>query len=146
MCIWGVQLARFISSLAFAAVLGYATHILTYGLFHSVALSILFTILAIFIGFIIGFTLFKVALSIVFGYAISTILVRGAVLTLLMTIVLAAVIYILSSNVLAVLFAATGASLVYKSTIALGLQPTIALIIAILIGVVGVYNQLRRRM
>ncbi len=146
MCLWGVQLARFISSLAFGAIMGYTAYIFTYRVFHSVALSILFALIAILIGFIIGFTLFRVVLSIIFGYTLATILVREAILILLMTVILAVIIYVLSSYLLAILFVATGASLIYKSITILGLHHTVALIIVAIVGIVGVYNQLRRRL
>ena len=145
LCFWGVQLSRFVSALAFSAFLGYITYTYIYSLFHSVALSILFMLMAIVIGFVAGFVLFRIALSIVFGYMIASILAKGIFLMSLLTVVFAMLIYVLSGYLLAILFVVTGSSLIYRSLIVLGLQPPIALIIILLVSVIGLYNQLKKR-
>ncbi|MEL9940512.1 MAG: hypothetical protein QW632_02135 [Ignisphaera sp.] len=151
LCFWGLQLSRFIASIAFASVLGYLTYVYTFKAFASIALSIIFMLLAIAVGFVLGFTLFRASLSIVFGYVIASILVRDVaktkelVLLIILTIIFSILIYVLSNYVLALLFVATGSALVYKSLVILGLQSTIAFLIVVVIAVAGLYNQLKRR-
>ncbi|MEM0026975.1 MAG: hypothetical protein QXT53_03510 [Ignisphaera sp.] len=151
LCFWGLQLSRFIASITFASILGYLTYVYTFKAFASIALSIIFMLLAIVVGFILGFILFRASLSIVFGYVIASILVRDVakskelVLLIILTIIFSVLIYILSKYFLALLFAATGSALIYKSLAVLGLQSTIAFLIAIVVAVVGLYNQLKRR-
>lgn len=88
--------------------------------------------------------LFRIALSVLFGYIIASILAKGIFLTLVLTVVLAMLIYVLSSYLLVILFIVTEVSLIYRSVTVLGLQPLVALIIVLLVGVIGLYNQLRR--
>lgn len=145
MCLWGVQLSRFISSLASAATFGYLAYVYVYEVFRSIALSMLIAMVSALIGLLIGFTLFRIALSVLFSYMISTILLSGTAPIVLMTLILAVVVYVLSSYFIAALFVATGASIIYKSATVLGLQPSVALIIVILISILGIYNQMKGR-
>lgn len=151
LCFWGLQLSRFIASIAFASILGYLTYVYTFKAFASTALSIIFMLIAIAVGFILGFALFKASLSILFGYVTASILVRDVAkgkdfaLLILLTIIFSILIYVLSNYLLALLFVATGSALVYKSLVTLGLQSTIAFLIVVVIAVAGLYNQLKRR-
>jgi hypothetical protein len=150
LCLWGVQLSRFIASITTAALLGYITYVYTYMVFKSIAIAIIFMLAAIVIGFVIGFTLFRLGLSIVFGYTIASIITRSiagsreVTLLLVLIVIFAALIYVLSKYLLALLFAATGASLLYKSLAALGLSQTATLAIVVLLAIVGVFNQVKK--
>jgi len=150
LCFWGLQISRFIASIAFAAVLGYLTYVYVYRAFGSIALSIIIMLLAIAIGFALGFAFFKAALSIVFGYTLASIVVRSVVgnrefvLVVLLAIIFSILIYILSNYVLALLFVAAGSALIYKSLVALGLPHIMSFIVVIIVAATGLYNQLRK--
>jgi hypothetical protein len=150
LCFWGVQLSRFISSVVFASILGYMTYSYSYAVFKSVALSIIFMLLAIVIGLVIGFIFFKVALSLSFGYTIASIILRDFIksretaLLIVLTIIFAILIYVLSTYLLALLFVATGSSLIYRSLPVLGLQTIPSIVIVLIIAIAGLYNQIKR--
>jgi hypothetical protein len=151
LCLWGIQLSRFIASLTTAAVLGYLTYTYTYVALGSTALAIIFMLIAIGVGLALGFTLFRLGLSIVFGYMIASIITksvigfRGAALVLILTVVFAALIYVLSRHILVLLFVTTGSALLYKSLVVLELSPRLSLAVVVLVAAVGVYNQLKRK-
>lgn len=150
LCFWGVQLSRFIASIVFAAILSYITYSYSYAVFRSVALSIIFMLIAIGIGFVIGFVFFKVALSLSFGYTIASIILRDFIgsretaLLIVLTIIFAILIYVLSTYLLALLFVATGSSLIYRSLTVLGLQTIPSIVIVLIIAIAGLYNQIKR--
>lgn len=150
LCLWGIQLSRFIASLTTAAVLGYLTYTYTYVALGSTALAIIFMLIAIGVGLALGFTLFRLGLSIVFGYMIASIIMksvigfRGAALALILTVVFAALIHVLSKHILVLLFVAAGSALLYKSLVVLELSPVLSLASVVLVAAVGVYNQLKR--
>jgi hypothetical protein len=150
LCLWGVQLSRVIASITLASVLGYLTYIYVHKAFGSIALAILFMFIAIGIGFALGFTLFRLGLSIVFGYTLASILTKSVIgfretaLLLVLTIIFTALIYVLSKYILILLFVASGSALLFKSLVALGLAPTLSLIVIVVVATVGIYNQLKR--
>ena len=152
LCLWGLQLSRFISSITFASVLGYITYVYSYKAFGSIALSILLLLIAIAIGFVMGFIFFRASLSIVFGYTVASIILRGfekrgdLALLIILIIIFAVLIYVISNYLLAALFAFTGASLIYKSLVSLGLSAAPSIAIAVAVAVAGLYNQLRHRL
>ncbi|MEM0006329.1 MAG: hypothetical protein QW406_05645, partial [Ignisphaera sp.] len=81
-CFWGRQLSRFISSIAFASFLGYVIWLYSFRMWGSVAISIVLMFIAAAIGFVLGFTIYRVAISILFGYITASIIApeRGILL------------------------------------------------------------------
>lgn len=147
LCLWGRQIARILSSITFAALLGYISFVHSFKLWGSLAVSILLALFAMLIGFATGFFVYKVVLSVIFAYMIASALIQGGkgALFLVLVVILAAVAYTLSKYVLSVLFALTGTAMIYKGVIALGLNTTMALALCTVVFVLGVYNQVRAR-
>lgn len=146
MSFWGKQLARVLSSISFAAFLSYITWFYTYTAWKSVALSVMLTLLAIAIGFAVGFLLFRLAISMLFAYIITTlVLPQRGLLFLLLVVIITMVMYVASNYIISLLFAITGATMVYKGLTTLGLKETITIIICIVVFALGFYNQLKSR-
>ena len=149
---WGVQLSRFIASIVFGSFLAYLTFVGVYRAFHSYALAIIFLFIAFGIGFALGFLFFRASLSILFGYLLARIIVNlfavgkgialGALLIILTTI-FAVLIYMLSRYILALLFASSGVLLLFSSLVKLGLGYSVAGVIALIVFVAGLYNQVK---
>ncbi|MEM2699023.1 MAG: hypothetical protein QXF17_06880 [Ignisphaera sp.] len=145
-CFWGRQLSRFISSIAFASFLGYVTWLYSFRMWGSVAISIILMFIAAAIGFVLGFTIYRVAISILFGYITASIIApeRG-ILLLLLILLFATIIYILSNYLLSLLFAATGAIMIYEGVATLGLEKIYAIALCIVIFALGLYNQIKSK-
>lgn len=145
-CFWGRQLSRFISSIAFASFLGYIVWLYSFRMWGSVAISIILMLIATAIGFVLGFTIYRIAISILFGYLTASIIApeRGMLLLLLM-LLLTAIIYILSKYLLSLLFAATGAIMIYEGITILGLEKIYAIVLCIAVFALGLYNQIKSK-
>jgi hypothetical protein len=143
---WGKQLARIISSISFAAFLSYIMWIYTYRLWNSIAISVILTLVAIAIGITFGFLMFKVAISILFAYMISSIILpQKGVLFLLIVIVCTIIMYVISNYTISLLFAASGSIMVYKGVTTLGLNELVSFVLCVVIFVLGFYNQLKNK-
>lgn len=145
-CFWGKQLSRVISSIVFGAFLGYITWLYTFKLWSSVALSIVFMLIAMIVGFALGFIAFRLVLSIFFAYILTGIIVPAkSILFPILLIILATAIYTLSNYILSLLYAATGALMIYEGITTLGLEKIYAVIICLIMFTLGLYNQLRSK-
>jgi|YelNatPaOPRAMG01_1025707.scaffolds.fasta_scaffold13872_3 hypothetical protein len=145
MSFWGSQLARFLSSIAFASFLGYTMWIYSYSLWKSVAISALLMFVAILIGFAVGFVLFRLAVSVVFAYFIAGLIAhRGEdILFLLLFIIFTIIVYVLSKYFISLFFALAGSAMVFKGLASLSLDMRVALVVCAIVFVLGYYNQLR---
>ncbi|MEM4683084.1 MAG: hypothetical protein QXR37_07050 [Ignisphaera sp.] len=144
LCFWGLQLTRIVSSIAFAVFLGYIAYIYAHSVLHNPVLSSILTVSAVLIGFGLGFIMFRFAISLMFSYAIASIVTSNVYLVMALTIVLTAIVYILSRYLLSLIISSTGSIIIYKSLIALGLSQILAIVLAIVIGIIGLVNQLKR--
>ncbi|MEM1526112.1 MAG: hypothetical protein QW775_06230 [Ignisphaera sp.] len=145
---WGKQLARILSSIVFSAFLSYLTWIHSFRLWNSVAISTLLMLIAIVVGFLAGFLIYKLAISTLFAYIATGILIPSiekGILFLLVMMLLIAIVYILSGYILSLLFALTGTIMIYKGITTLGLNGIAALIVCIIILVLGFYNQVKSK-
>jgi len=141
--IWGSQLSRIISSIVFGAFSAYILWKFSLQLWNSFAISVVLMLLGLFIGLAVGFIVFRIALSIISAYIIASILTTNPIIILALTIVLALILYVLGRVFIPALFAITGALMVYKALVSLGLSIVISIPICILLGVVGFYNQFK---
>lgn len=145
---WGKQLARILSSIAFSAFLSYLTWVYSFRLWSSVAISTLLMLIALVVGFLTGFLIYKLAISTLFAYIATGVLIPGiekGILFLLVMILLTVIVYVLSSYILSLLFALTGTIMIYKGITTLGLNEIVALIVCITILLLGFYNQVRSK-
>jgi hypothetical protein len=149
---WGVQLSRFIASIVFGSFLAYLTFIEVYRAFHSYALAIIFLFIAFGIGFALGFLFFRASLSILFGYLLARIIINLfvvgegialAALLIILTTIFAVLIYMLSKYILAIVFASSGALILFTSLVKLGLEYSVAGVVALIVFVAGLYNQVK---
>lgn len=146
LCFWGKQLARFLSSITFAAFLSYVTWIYTYSLWKSTALSIAFTLIAMIIGLATGFLVFKLAVSMIFAYILAGLIIHGnSALFTVLFIVLTVVMYVLSKYLLPALFASTGSIMLFKALTTLGLDIFLAIVICTVVFTMGFYNQVKKK-
>ncbi|MEM0031554.1 MAG: hypothetical protein QXD50_04900 [Desulfurococcaceae archaeon] len=142
---WGRQLARFISSITFAAFLSYVTWIHTYSLWRSTALSLVFALIAIIVGLATGFLVFKLAVSMIFAYILAGFITHGnSSLFIVLFIVLSVVMYVLSKYLLPALFASTGSIMLFKALTTLGLDVLLTVVICVVVFTAGFYNQIRK--
>lgn len=148
--IWGVKLARLVASLVFGFAMGYVFYA-----YSTPALQATFTPLVLFlVGFIvgamIGFSAFKMVVSLLSGYILAELLVStgyvasGETAVLILALAFAAIIYALMDKALAIGFALLGAGMVYQGLLAAGIQGSLALILALAVFVIGVLPQTRR--
>lgn len=146
MCLWGKQLSRVISSIVFAAFLGYTVWLYSFRIWGSIAVSIILMLIAMAVGFVVGFIVFKFAISMFFAYIIAGMFApKHGALFLLLLIVFTAVMYVLANYILSLLFTATGTLMIYEGVTVLGLEKMYALIICVIVFVLGLYNQVRSR-
>lgn len=147
MSFWGRQLARFLSSITFAAFLSYTTWIYSYSLWRSTALAIILVLIAMIIGLATGFMVFRLAISTIFAYIVAGLIVSGnTALFLIIFILLTAVMYIASKHLLPVLFALTGSVMVFKALTVLGLHELIATALCAVVFTLGYYNQVKSKL
>ncbi|MEM2512366.1 MAG: hypothetical protein QXX61_04440, partial [Ignisphaera sp.] len=95
-----------------------------------------------------GFLIYKLAISTLFAYIATGILIPSiekGILFLLVMMLLIAIVYILSGYILSLLFALTGTIMIYKGITTLGLNGIAALIVCIIILVLGFYNQVKSK-
>ncbi|MEM1697254.1 MAG: hypothetical protein QXG48_01215 [Thermofilaceae archaeon] len=146
LCFWGRQFARVLSSIAFAAFLGYTSFVYSFKLWGSLAVSIPLAFIAALIGLFTGFLIYKLALSVVFAYIIASTLIRGGgALFIVLVIVLTVIVYMLGNYVVSALFALTGATMIYRGVVTLGLNEVMALVLCTVVFILGVYNQVRAK-
>ncbi len=150
LCFWGVRAVRVMVGLVFGGFLGYLGMLAALGATGSLLLGVLVFLAFFVLGAMIGFFVFKAAVSLIFGYiAASTLLgimgIGGVVLALMLSLVIAAVVYVLVDYLLAAGLALTGSALIFKGFMGLGLGPTVSLLIALAAFAAGLYNQLRSR-
>ncbi len=148
MCLWGMQVARFVASVALGGTLGYITFIYTLSLSHSVALAAIAMIAVLALGLAMGFAFFKISIAIVFGFFLSKIMlttlgITNILLLALITLVLAALLYVIANYIASLAFAVTGAVLVFRGLTALGMPNLPTLVLAIAVGSIGFLNQVK---
>lgn len=154
----GYRLVRFLASILFAGFLGIIGFQVTLSTLGSSVIALIAGTILFIIGAIIGFLVFKASLSIIGGYVLSSIILRvttnymnlnvlveyyGVVL-LILTIVLAAILYVVLDHLLAIGLAIIGGILVFLSLIH-WLPIIIATPLAIVLMVAGAHYQLKHK-
>ncbi len=148
MCLWGLQVARFIASIALGGTLGYIAFVYTLALSHSIALAAIAMLIVLVLGLALGFAFFKIGIAIVFGFFLSKVMlamlgIANTLLLALITLVLAALLYVIASYIASLAFAVTGSVLVFRGLVALGMPTLPTLILAVAIGGIGFLNQVK---
>ncbi len=152
----GYRLVRFLASILFAGLLGLVGFQVTLSTLGSNIIAFIAGIILFIIGAVIGFLAFKTSLSIVGGYALSSIILRvianykdlnilveyHEVVLLILTIVLAAILYMVLDHLLVIGLAIVGGVLVFLS-LTYWLPIIIAVPLAIILVVVGSLYQLK---
>ena len=148
--VWGYKLARLWVSLLSGIALGYVFY-----QYSSHELQVALTPLVLFvIGFIvgamIGFVIFKLAISLVAGFAIAQLLISAGIFVanetalIILTIVFAMILYAIVDKLLAFVFIIGGAALFFIGLLAVQLPMVIVAILTLLIIVLGIYKNIRR--
>jgi hypothetical protein len=147
--VWGFRLAKLLVSLTFGLALGYLLYAYSApSLRESLGSPALF-LLGFVLGALIGYSAFKLALSLLAGflsaYAIAStgIIVKSEEAVALLTLALAAVIYYLVDKLLAVVFALAGSLLLYYGLEVIGLKGWIPLVAAAVVFALGLASQKR---
>ncbi len=148
MCLWGVQAARFVASIALGGMLGYIAFIHTLTLSHSITLAIVAMLAMLILGLTVGFSFFKIGIAIVFGFFLSKVMlttlgIANPLLLALIALALAALLYVVANYTVSLAFAATGAVLVFRGLTALGMPSLPTLVLAIAVGGIGFLNQVK---
>jgi len=146
LALWGVQLARILSSIIFSAFLGYIAWKYSYIAWGSLALSIILLLLGLLVGFALGFILLRFSISLVTAYILASILVNNPYHLVALVIILTLLFFALSRVLLSVVLAITGTLMVYKGLTLLGINVIITLPLCIILGIIGIYNQRKRRL
>ncbi|MEZ0290545.1 MAG: hypothetical protein ABWJ42_05590 [Sulfolobales archaeon] len=145
--VWGLKIARIVSSLIFAIVLAYIFFLYSMNLTHSTLVSILLAFIGLIIGGFLGFTLARIIISLLGGFFLSNILLSligsGSVLLLVVfTLVFSVILYIVSNMILALGFAIIGFILIWYGLEGLNVPSMISFLISLVISVVGLIYQL----
>uniref|UniRef100_A0A7J3X7T9 DUF4203 domain-containing protein n=1 Tax=Thermofilum pendens TaxID=2269 RepID=A0A7J3X7T9_THEPE len=147
--IWGLRIAKLIVSLTFGLALGYLLYAHSApSLKESLGGPALF-LLGLLLGALIGFSTFKLALSLLAGFLSAHAIVSAGLIAnqeravALLSLALAAVIYYLVDKLLAAVFALAGALLLYYGLETAGLEGWIPLLAAAVVFIVGLVRQRR---
>lgn len=146
--LFGVKLAKLLTSLSFGLAVGYLLYAYTSpSLVAAVGRPALFA-LGFVVGALIGFSVFKLALSLMAGFLVAYSLVSFGVVVhseeavALLSLAFAAVLYYLAEKLLALVFALAGAGMVLIGSLGLGLGPWVSLGLALVVFAAGL---IRRR-
>jgi len=147
--IWGLRLARLLVSLTFGLAMGYLLYAYSApSLRESLGGPALF-LLGLVLGALIGFSAFKLALSLLAGFLSAHVVmstgfvVDGGEAVALLSLALAAIIYRLVDKLLAAVFALAGALLLFYGLEIAGLRGWISLLAAAAVFIVGLISQKR---
>ena len=150
----GYRVIRFMSSILFGALLGLAGFTLMQALVNSMVLSIIAAAILFILGLIVGFVVFKASLAIVGGYVLASIILatisslgynitfHQGILMFVLTIVFAAMLYVVIDYMLAVGSAIIGGLFVFLG-LNYWLPPILSLPIAIALVIGGGVYQVK---
>jgi uncharacterized membrane protein (UPF0136 family) len=148
--VWGYKLARLWVSLLSGITLGYVFYqYSSYELQAALTPLVLFVI-GFIVGAMIGFVIFKLAISLVAGFAIAQLLISAGIFVanetalIILTIVFAMILYAIVDKLLAFVFIIGGAALFFIGLLAVQLPMVIVAILTLLIIVLGIYKNIRR--
>jgi len=147
---WGYKLARLWASLLSGIALGYVFY-----QYSSYELQALLTPLVLFIiGFIagamIGFAIFKLAISLVAGFAVAQSLISAGLFKaneislIVLTILFAMILYAVVDKLLALVFVIGGAALLFIGLLLTPLPMIVTIILVFLAVVLGLYKNLKK--
>ncbi|QOJ78721.1 hypothetical protein IG193_08220 [Infirmifilum lucidum] len=146
---WGVKFARLLASLVFGLAMGYVFYAYSTPALKATLLPLVLFLLGFVVGAMIGFSAFKLVVSLLSGYVVSEILmstgyvVHNETAILVLTLAFAAIIYALMEKMLALGFSLLGAGLVYRGLLAAGVQPAFSLLVAVAVFILGFIVQTR---
>jgi len=147
--IWGLRIAKLMVSLIFGLAMGYLLYAYSApSLRESLGSPALF-LLGFLLGALIGFSTFKLALSLLSGFLSAYAIVSAGLIVdreeavALLSLALAAVIYYLVDKLLAAVFALAGALLLYYGLETAGLKGWIPLLAAAVVFIAGLARQRR---
>ena len=151
--LWGIKIARVLSSITLGLVLAYLFYLYTFTISSSVFLSILASLVGLFIGVLLGFLLLRVALSILGSIYITDLFIKylhigevSSLLYFILFIIFALLIFLISSYVIAIVFVALGALMLWIGLIGLGLPDIGVLIIVVTLSAIGLVNQFKSKL
>ncbi len=147
---WGLKFARLLASLIFGLAVGYVFYAYSTPALKAALFPLVLFLLGFVVGAMIGFSAFKLVVSLLSGYVVSELLVstgyvvRSEAAILVLTLAFAAIIYALMEKAMALGFSLLGAGLVYKGLLAAGIQPTFSMIVAVAVFILGFLAQTRK--
>ena len=148
--VWGYKLARLWVSLLSGIALGYVFYQYSSHELQAVLTPLVLFVIGFIVGAMIGFAIFRLAISLVAGFAIAQSLISAGLFVanetalIVLTIVFAMILYAIVDKLLALVFIIGGAALFFIGLQAVQLPMIIVAILTLLIIVLGIYKNIRR--
>lgn len=158
LCVWGFRVVRFFASLLVGGLFGVVGFGFVHDLLNSLVLGLVAGFISFVIGLVVGFVVFKLGISLVGGYVLSSIFLELSkellgysvssdsywIVYFMLFIIFTAIIYIIVDKLAAIGTAVVGAILVMKG-LSLWLPPLITIPLAIILATAGSIYQWREQ-
>jgi hypothetical protein len=145
--LWGKQLSRLLTAVLFSGFLAYISWKYT-GTPDNFILPVIFSVLGLLVGLVVGFLLPRLSVSIIASYIVaSTTAIYVEVtsyLLLALIVTYTLILYGVGRLNIYALYALAGAIMAFRGLTRLELNTLVALIICAVLGVIGYYNQRKR--
>jgi|GEM_PF-2744942 hypothetical protein len=149
--VWGYRLARLWVSLVSGVALGYVFYLYSTPQLKATLTPVVLFILGFMAGAMIGFTVFKLAISALAGYALTRSLVSAGLFLadesslIVLTVVFAMILYAVVDKMLPLVFALAGAALLFIALTEIHVPVILATVLAVLTLVIGLSFSFKHR-